>query len=321
MATVSSQTWPGPASPGHFFSVSAERGLAAFRDGNRESCPTAVVSLDEALVRAAQDRLARHGLLDPPADGFFGPVSQWALAQFCRTRGLAYDGLLTREAAGALLAQAPAFPLRPGADLAGRVVAAMLRRGDWVCRHPDCFAIAYVEGMDPDGKPNAARPDAFDDARLLIRMASDGRPELAGVWEATTAPGRPAVERSSEPAGAPRLARGQHKAWVMGRTGPGTAVEQEALVQAAPLPVTRDANRDFRRDGDALQRGMFCLDQHGGFDAPRGRVGDAGAGCLVGRVQDGHRAFMSLLRRDARWRASRAYRFMTALLGAGELGP
>ena len=100
----------------------------------------------------------------------------------------------------------------------------------------------------------------------------------------------------------------------MGRTGVGTALEQEALVQATPLPVSRDGNRDFRRGGDARQHGLFAMDQHGSMDAPRDRVGGVGAGCLIGRAQDGHHAFMEVLRGDARWRANHAYRFMTAVL-------
>ena len=221
--------------------------LTQFRDEARESLPIPLLILDEPLVRAVQERLAGHGLLDPPADGFLGPVSQWALAEFCRARDLAFAGALTPATAGALLDDDPVLPLRPGDDLAGRVIAAMLRRGDWVCRHSDCLTIAYVEGMDPHGDPTARRPDAFEDARLLLRVAPDGVPVLAGAWDATTAPGRPAVEQPAEPAGAPRIRRGQHKAWVIGRTAIGTEQEQEALVQVAPLPVTRDANRDFQR--------------------------------------------------------------------------
>lgn len=231
---------------------------------------------------------------------------------------MGFDGALTRAAASALLDAAPALALRPGSDLAGRVAAALLRRGDFLCRHPDGTATVYVEGMDPDGARNAARPDAFDDARLLLRVAPDGRPYLAGAWEAATAPGRPAVTEPADPDGAPRIARGRHRAWVMGRTAIGTALEREALVQVLPLPVTRDANRDFRRDGDPGQRGLFVIDQHGGHDAPRDRVG---AGCLVGRAQDGHHAFMALPRGDARWRANHGCRFATSVLGAEEIDP
>lgn len=293
--------------------------LGRFRDGGQSSLPVALLMLDDALVRAVQYRLAVHGLLDPPADGFLGPVSQWALAQFCRARKLEWGGKLTREVAGALLDREPALPLRPGSDLAGRVVAAMLRRGDWVSRHPDCLTIAYVEGMDPAGARTPRRPDAFDDARLLVRVGPDGTPALAGAWEATAAPGGPAVKEPAEPYGAPRLLPGQYGAWTMGRTAVGTELEQDALVQAVPLPVTRDRNRDFRRESDPVQHGLFVLDQHGGRDAPRDRVGGIGAGCLLGREQAGHDAFMALLRGDARWRTSAAYRFMTSLLDGTDL--
>lgn len=63
------------------------------------------------------------------------------------------------------------------------------------------------------------------------------------------------------------------------------------------------------------------MDQHGGRNAPRDAVGGEGAGCLIGRDQDGHAAVMALLRWDARWRASTAYRFMTAVLGVEDLRP
>lgn len=299
--------------------TSATRPLREFRDGERDSLPVALLTLNEPLVRAVQDRLAAHGLLDPPADGFLGPVSQWALAQFCQARGLEFEGKIIRDIADALLDAEPALPLRPGEDLAGKVVSAMLRRGDWVCRHPDCLTIAYVEGIDPSGAATAHRPDAFDDARLLIRVDADGGPTLAGAWEATAAPGRPAVEEPAEPIGTPRLVRGQYGAWIMGRTAIGTELEQDALVQAIPLPVTRDGSKDFRRSGDPVHHGLFVIDQHGGKDAPRDQVGGVGAGCLVGRAQAGHEAFVAYLRGDARFRASAAYRFMTALLSREEL--
>ena len=264
-----------------------------------------------------QDQLARLGLLDLPADGVLGPVTQWALLELCRAHGLQYGSVLTPDLADALLAPEPPLPLEPGSDLAGRIVAAMLHRGDWVCRHPDCFTIAYVEGTAPDGSPTAPHPDAFNDARFLLRVSGAGRPEIVGAWEATTAPGRPAVEHPAEPAGAPRLLPGQHKAWVMGRTGVGTDLEQDALVQVTPLPVTRDEDRDFRRNHDKGQRGLFIMDQHGGLDAPRGGIGGIGAGCLVGRAQDGHRSFIAALRTDPRWRVNHAYRFMTSVLERG----
>jgi hypothetical protein len=272
------------------------------------------------LVADLQARLAHHGLLDPPADGLLGPTTQWALGAFCRAAGLAFEGALTPAAAAALLRPAPVLPLRPDEGLAGRIAAALARRGDWLCRDPACVNIVYVEGLEEGGQVVPRRPDAFDDLRLLLRILAGGRPEIAGAWCATTASGRPAVEAPAEPQGAPRLAAGQHRGWVVGRTAIGTELEQEALVQCLPLPVTRDADRDFRRAGDPAERGVFLIDQHGGQDAPRERVGGVGAGCLVGRSQDGHRAFMALLRDDPRWRVNAAHVFTTSILTAAELG-
>lgn len=48
------------------------RRLEAFAEGGRDSLPVPLLILDEALARAVQTRLAHHGLLDPPGDGFLG---------------------------------------------------------------------------------------------------------------------------------------------------------------------------------------------------------------------------------------------------------
>jgi peptidoglycan hydrolase-like protein with peptidoglycan-binding domain len=295
--------------------------LDAFLRQGQAALPVALLARDPALVSAVQARLAAAGLLDPPADGLLGPVTQWALVAFCDAAGLPFDGGLTREAAGALAEGVQPLPLQPGDDLAGRVAAALARRGDPLCRHPDCVTIVYVEGMDAAGHAIPRRADAFDDLRLLLRVSPGGRPELAGAWEATTAAGRPAVEGPAEPAGAPRLRPGHHRAWVVGRTAIGTELEQDALVQVAPLAVTRDADQDFSRAGDPGDAGFYVLDQHGGRDAPRDAVGGVGAGCLVGRSQEGHHAFMARLREDPRFRACAAHRFGTSVLRAAELAP
>jgi hypothetical protein len=290
--------------------------LEAFTRVAPQPLEAALLVRDRLLVAEVQTRLCAAGLLDAPPDGFFGPITQWALGEFCRASGLAFEGKLSGATAAALLRGDTPLSLRPGRDLAGQVVAALIRRGDLICRHPECVTIVYVEGLDGEGHRTARRPDAFDDLRLLLRIGPDGRPETLGAWEATTGAGRPAVESPAEIAGAPRLAPGQHHAWVIGRTAIGTKLEQDALVQAAPLSVTRDGDRDFHRGGDASETGHYLLDQHGALDAPRDKVGGVGAGCLVGRSQRGHEDFMAFLRRDPRLRAFSAHRFSTSIIGA-----
>jgi hypothetical protein len=284
-----------------------------------ETMEVASLVRQPSLVAEMQVRLAHHGLLDPPASGLLDPTTQWALGAFCSAVGLPFDGALAPPVAAALLQEDPVLPLQPDGGLAGRIVRAMVRQGYWLCCHPDCVNIIYVEGMDERGCKVPRRQDAFDDLRLLLRITAGGRPEIVGAWCATTTAGRPAVEAPAEPEGAPCLAVGQHRAWVMGRTAIGTGLEQEALVQMLPLPVTRDANRDFRREGDPLERGIFIIDQHGGRDAPRDQVGGIGAGCLVGRSQAGHLSFLARLREDPRWRVNAAHVFTTSILQAKDV--
>ena len=292
--------------------------LGAFAQAS-ETLEVARLVRRPGLVAEMQARLAHHGLLDPPADGLLDPASQWALGAFCRAVRLPFNSALAPPVAAALLQQDPVLPLQPDDSLAGRIVAASIRHSHWLCRHPDCVNIVYVEGVDEQGCEVLRRPDAFDDLRVLLRIASGGRPEIVGAWHATTASGRAAVETPAEPEGAPRLAAGQHRAWVIGRTAIGTELEQEALIQALPLLVTRDGDRNFRREGDPPERGIFLIDQHGGHDAPRERVGGIGAGCLVGRSQAGHRSFMARLREDPRWRVNAAHIFTTSILQAEQV--
>ena len=292
--------------------------LATFAAG-ADPLALALVSLQPDLLAAIQARLTHHGLLDPPADDYMGPVTTWALVEFIRHAGEDFDNTLTPVIAKRLLSHEPILPLAPGPDFAGRIVRAMQSRGDWICRHPDAFTIAYVEHTEPDGQPSPARPNAFDDTRLLLRIAPDGRPLVVGAWHATTRSGSAAIDDPVDERGPPILDPGQYKAWIMGRTAIGTKLEQDALVQCVPLPVTRDADKDYSRQGDPAERGLFVIDQHGAFDPHRDDIGDTSAGCLVVQSQSGQTDFLASLRTDPRYRVNHAYRFMTALLTPGDL--
>lgn len=276
------------------------------------------LSADGELVREVQQRLSVAGLLDPPADGKFGSVSRWALAAFAALRGEDPEAGLTRTLAAALLAPglAKTLPLVPGSGLAARLVRAMQEAGHWMSRHPACLTILYVEGMDPAGRPNGNAPNQFNDARLLLRIDEDGRPAIRAAWKATTEPGRRYTEHPVDPAGAARIAFGQYKSWVVGTHKPAAPSAHEALVQADEITIHRDLNRDFRREGDKTVQGVFGVNQHWGFDLPRKDIGEASAGCLVGRSKEGHREFMRLVKSDARYAASHGYRFMAAVLPA-----
>jgi hypothetical protein len=276
---------------------------------------------DVALATDIQDRLGVFGLLDPPSDGRFGPVSQWAFGQFLKRADLAAATTLDATVARALLESDPAtlFPLKATRTFAGRLVAALTRNG-WVCRHPEAVNVVYVEGIDVDGNENENAPNEFNDARFVLRINRGGSPVIENAWEATTEPGKFfTVGPETHPDGAARIAFGQYKAWSVGIHRRGTKTAHEALVQVAPIDIFRDKNRDFKRDGDTSVHGIFGINQHSGLDVPKSDIRRASAGCLVGRTVAGHRAFMALCKSDPRFLSSNGYRFMTAVLPAAEI--
>jgi peptidoglycan hydrolase-like protein with peptidoglycan-binding domain len=296
--------------------------LEQIANGSAAPVALALVGADKDLARQVQQRLADIGLLDPPVDGQFGAVSQWAIHALLRKLGTPDKAALDLETARALLAPETdgLFPLNTPDTLAGRIVKAIQAEGFWLNRHPDCLNIVYIEGMDPDGKRNVDRPNEFNDLRLLLRVNKAGNPEIAGQWEATTEPGTFYTKiHKLDPRGAARIAFGQYKSWVVGTHNQSKPSGHEALVQCADIKVFRDLNEDFEREGDETFVGIFGINQHWGFDLPLNAVGNASAGCLVGRTKQGHRQFMAALKQDPRYLASRGYRFMTTVLPAQDV--
>ena len=87
------------------------------------------------------------------------------------------------------------------------------------------------------------------------------------------------------------------------------------------IDIYRDTNRDFRREGPIFT-GMFGIDQAKGFNLPQDDAAKASAGCLVGRLDDGHLEFMALIKTDPRYINNNGYTFMTAVIpGAEALSP
>lgn len=279
--------------------------------GGAAAVPIALLGADAELAGDVQAQLCQAGLLEPPVDRLFGPVSHWALGEFLNHWGLAGADQVDLQVASALLQADAAFAMVPGEDFAGDVVRAMEAAGHWVCRHPNALNIVYVEDMGLDGSPIGHAQIPFKDARLLLRVGEGGRPEIAGAWECSTDPARfGALDLPAGHTGPTRIAHGQFKAWSVGLYQGGTP--HEALVQTDKLAV----RRDHRRAGDLVCTGMFGIAQHwAGEGAARGGA-QGGPGGLAGRTRSGHREFMAMVRSDPRYAASRSYRFLTTLLPA-----
>jgi len=204
---------------------------------------------------------------------------------------------------------APARCAQSGQGFADRIVTAMKARNYPLAVGPDVVNVVYIEGCEPDGTPNANRPNAFDSVRIVVRvlpgmktgvnalLPADGSAKIIGIWDAITHAGMYWEVHRMNPAGAFHIALGPQTCWVMGHYH-----DMEALIQAAPITGTRDANNDFKRSGPTV-RGDFGVHHHWGYNYPKDDAGKSSAGCQVGHTEAGHRQFIALLKTDARYRA------------------
>lgn len=217
--------------------------------------------------------------------------------------------------AGAVGPAPPPPPAKPTSsdDFAARVVRAMETLHFPVDRGSGELNIVYVQGADVDGTPNANRPNAFDDCRLLIGFEA-GLPKLVGAWEATTHPGKYWTQNRMNPAGAFHIALGPQEVWQHGEYH-----DAPALRQVKDVRGTRDDNADMSTVGDAEDVGQFGVHHHGGYDYPKDDLGRSSAGCQVGRSVSGHARFMALLQTDPRYKTDPKRIWRSTVLTAAQV--
>ncbi|MFN6474038.1 MAG: peptidoglycan-binding domain-containing protein [Nostoc sp. SerVER01] len=278
------------------------------------------IAQDRDLALEIQTQLINLGLLEPPTDGRFGPLSAAALQDFQkRSNSGEIDFIISSLTVQKLLEAKPEdfqTPLQLGEDLASRIVKYMLAKNYQLFTNRNEYNIVYVEGLNADGTLNNDAPNEFNDLRIVIEVI-DGVPRIVGQWQATSEPGSYYTYHPMNPGGAARIAFGQYRAWVVGTHG--NAEPHEALVQVGAVTVCRDFNKDYKRTDDKLDSGIFGINQHWGYDYPANNINNASAGCLVGRSRIGHREFMSIVKRDRRYLANNNYVFYTTVIAGDEL--
>jgi hypothetical protein len=85
----------------------------------RPEVSLSLVGRDEVLAGQVQGRQGVHGGLAPPADGSFGPVSLWAMAQFLRNaRGVQRAARMAVAGAASLIALIEPLSLPRGGAIA-----------------------------------------------------------------------------------------------------------------------------------------------------------------------------------------------------------
>jgi hypothetical protein len=293
---------------------------------------TEAIATDKELAVQIQDYLIWLGLLSPPADGLFGPVSTAAFIEFQDTFKEALSserGFLGKATAEKMIeVSAEEFDKLAdreinlsGNDLAVKVIKYMKHKKYDIFTGSKKYNIVYVEGMNEDGSLNDDKPNVFNDRRMVIEIPNK-TPILVNHWQATSEPGTHytmnPISDYARRNGAARIAFGQYKAWQVGTHG--MSEPHEALVQVADVTVHRDLNKDFMRTGDNLDTGSgFGINQHWGYDYSENNIGLAGAGCLVGRRREGHREFMAIIKQDTRYQASKSYKFVTTIIAGDDL--
>ncbi|MEG4529896.1 hypothetical protein [Microcoleus sp. D2_18a_D3] len=156
------------------------------------------------------------------------------------------------------------------------------------------FNIIYIEGIDINGRLNADAPNQFNDVRAVFEKT-----KCLDCWQATCEPGAWYTHTPMNSSGAFRIAFGYHKeAWEIGIHG--NSEPHESLIQVGEVNGFRDYNQDFIRPGDREVRGYYGINQHWGYDMPPNDIGQASAGCLVGRSRRGHREFMQFCKNSGR---------------------
>lgn len=201
---------------------------------------------------------------------------------------------------------------------ADKIVAYMAVKNYQINKNPGCCNIVYIEGVNEDGTPNKDLLDGWNDRRMVI-LFENGAPVIVHNVEATTEPGAAATfsKAAKQRGGVARIAFGQFFAWQMGyhKRSP----HHPALVQAAPLPVHRDANQDGKRPRDPMFEGIFGINQHG--TKPGAKITNVGTwseGCLVGRDWAKHIEFITLLRQDPRYQKDQKYIWCTTVINGDD---
>lgn len=132
----------------------------------------------------------------------------------------------------------------------------------------------------------------FDDT-LTISYKENGQWKFH-QWSATTDPGKKGVMEYHNSAGVARLVEGQY------RGSHGIGLHQgkyEALKQAKPVKVYRDANRDLTYNEDRIQEGVFGINIHkAGADSTY--VENWSEGCQVFKKAADFEAFMAIVRKS-----------------------
>ena len=124
--------------------------------------------------------------------------------------------------------------------------------------------IVFVSGVGLDGKPNTDTPGKWNDLCFIAEF-QDGRWVFPYRGVCTTTPGVLPTKsgRALQRGGVAMIMPGQYEAWQEGFHRPSKyGTSHPALVQCAPITISRDFNQDFSRVNDRVYVGVFGINLH-----------------------------------------------------------
>lgn len=197
-------------------------------------------------------------------------------------------------------------------DFPSRIIRYMMSQGHPIVDGYRERNIIYLEGIEPSGKPNSNKIDAWNDVSVLISFDQEKKPYFVfKPKRATSEPGLLYTNKPLNPRGAFRIAPGYHaSAWYVDTHGWDY---HPALRQAGEITGYRDLNKDGKREGDEIVIGSnFAINQHGPYST--WNVGKSSAGCLVRASMGEHLSWMHLVERDPRFLKDKWFRFGTTII-------
>jgi peptidoglycan hydrolase-like protein with peptidoglycan-binding domain len=179
--------------------------------GKQEKWNFEAIGQDGELSRQIQVLLIGLGLLDPPADGKFGPVSATALKKFQELTKSGENDYLGAVTAKNLIETKPGDlpepPLKLSNSIPSRIVKYLQAKDYQVFTGTRQYNIVYIEGMNEDWSLNSDTANEFNDRRIVIEIV-EGVPKVVNHWQATTEPGRYYTNNPMNPGGAARIKLG-----------------------------------------------------------------------------------------------------------------
>lgn len=260
------------------------------------------IAAHKDLSKQVENILTLHGLFNEEANTVFGKHSIEALKKF-QAHWNIKEPFLGKQTAKALIEKKPKIN-----DFAAKVIKAMLKYNYPISTGKSNYNICFIEGINKDGTINKDKINEWNDVCLVIEIEKD-IPKIIGNFIATSEPGLHYTQKPLNVNGVARICFGSYKSWKVGKHK-----NHEALVQAAPVKITRDKNRDGSRVGDAIQEGIFGLNIHSGYDAIS--VGNVSAGCLAIQSWNNFYKFMNLIKTDSRYQKDNNYLFRVSILPA-----